>query len=152
LVDWGPVDPRGSSLSHAFDRPVLQIACDFLMASGEITNQQAAEHLSETTIVLGPGRDSLADRGIDATHNLGSPGRMTDPKYPVTYLFVIIIRGSRRAAPIVWPQVVSVVAPLTVLSVVSALPVVAILASSRRVAVLCNNSAAPSAELLTISP
>jgi hypothetical protein len=31
--------------SQAFDRPVLQIAWDFLMASGEITDQQAAEHL-----------------------------------------------------------------------------------------------------------
>jgi hypothetical protein len=34
---------------------VLQIAWDFLMASGEITDQQAAEHLSETTIFSAQG-------------------------------------------------------------------------------------------------
>src|SRR4029450_6244649 len=72
---------------------------------------------------------------------------------PIFPLFVVIVVRPRPVVPVVRPRpVVPVIAPLPVVPVVTSSPVVAILTTSGRVVALFKNRAAPSAELLSISP
>jgi hypothetical protein len=113
------------------------------------TLRDAIQYLAKTVPKAEQDHENVLSASDHLTRSAEGGRKRWRPIFP---LFVVIVVRPRPMVPVRPRPVVPVVAPLPVVPVVTSLPVVAILTTSGRVIALFKNRAAPSAELLSISP